>query len=289
MFPVIGAWLLHAIRTQLSRPSEGLVSNYNLTIFLLASEVRPFAHLLKMVQARTLHLQRVVASSASYEDEKVDASKVNDLAKRLEELEAHVAESVAQGLAGGPTANNGQAMDPKHIASEVRRGIQPDLDALNRAIRRYEKRTTVSDFQTDTRFQEIETRLKDTTTLIADAQRNKSISSQRQGILLLLSFPLACFTCIITSITYAFQILWNIVNIPTRMASRCLLYLSSFFESPEGKKSRSSRSNHRTSKSSNGSATPRRKVKGKEVPLTRYPRQDTLQMQKSLPEAKRML
>ena len=40
LFPLLGAYLLHTIRSQLSRPSEGLVSNYNLTIFLLASELR---------------------------------------------------------------------------------------------------------------------------------------------------------------------------------------------------------------------------------------------------------
>ena len=37
LFPLLGAYLLHTIRSQLSRPSEGLVSDYNLTIFLLAS------------------------------------------------------------------------------------------------------------------------------------------------------------------------------------------------------------------------------------------------------------
>ena len=58
--PLLAAYLLHAIRSQLSRPSEGLISNYNLTIFVLASELRPMAHLVKLIQARTLHLQRVV-------------------------------------------------------------------------------------------------------------------------------------------------------------------------------------------------------------------------------------
>ncbi|KAG9920310.1 hypothetical protein KCU98_g22357, partial [Aureobasidium melanogenum] len=36
LFPACAAYLLHVIRGQLSRPSEGLVSDYNLTIFLLA-------------------------------------------------------------------------------------------------------------------------------------------------------------------------------------------------------------------------------------------------------------
>lgn len=240
-----------------------------------------------MVQARTLYLQRVVASSVPDEDEKFDASKVQDLAKRLEELEAHVAESIAQGHADGPSTN----IDPKQVVSEVRKGIQPDLEALNRAIRRYEKRTTVSDFQTDTRFQEIETQLRDTTALAADTQRNRSTTSQRQGVFLLFSFPLACLTWIFNSITLALQVVWNIVNIPTRVASRCLFYLSNLVESPGSKKGGNYRSNRNNSSRSSGSPTLRRKNKGKDIPLSRYPRQDIPQQSraKPLPETKQTM
>jgi hypothetical protein len=35
--PLVGACLLHAIRSQLTRPAEGLVSNYNLTIFVMGT------------------------------------------------------------------------------------------------------------------------------------------------------------------------------------------------------------------------------------------------------------
>lgn len=231
-----------------------------------------------MVQARTLYLQRVVASSASDEEEKVDASKVQDLAKRLEELEAHVAGSIAQGTTGGPPANNGNAVDPKQIVSEVRKGIQPDLEALNRAIRRYEKRTTVSDFQTDTRFQEIEARLKDTTALAADAQRTSTSPSQQQGVFLLLSLPLACFNWLLTSISIGLQIIWNIVNIPTRIASRCLFYIKDTGSRKRG----NYRSNQKNGSSSiNGSAALRRKNKGKDAPFGRYPRQDIPPQSKS--------
>ena len=48
---MLGAYLLHTIRGQLTRPSEGLVSDYNLTIFLCAAEIRPVSHLIKMIHA----------------------------------------------------------------------------------------------------------------------------------------------------------------------------------------------------------------------------------------------
>ena len=53
-FPALSSYLLHTIRGQLSRPSEGLVSDYNLTIFLFAAELRPISHLIGMVRARTV-------------------------------------------------------------------------------------------------------------------------------------------------------------------------------------------------------------------------------------------
>lgn len=168
LFPVVGAWLLHAIRAQLSRPSEGLVSNYNMTIFLLASEIRPLSHLVKLIQARTLHLQRVVASGV-LDDNKIDTSKVLDIAKRLEELEAHVADTAedAQKKTDGSSERT-----LVQATLDMRKTIQPELDALNRAVRRYEKRTTISALQTEARLQELESRLKDVVVLAAAAQRN---------------------------------------------------------------------------------------------------------------------
>lgn len=183
LFPVVGAWLLHAIRAQLSRPSEGLVSNYNLTVFLLASEIRPLSHLVKLIQARTLHLQRVV-SSGLLDDNKIDTSKVLDIAKRLEELEAHVADTAedAQQTIDGPSERT-----LAQATSDMRKTIQPELDALNRAVRRYEKRTTISALQTEARLQELESRLKDVVVLAAAAQRNAE-NVPRNYILILMNW-----------------------------------------------------------------------------------------------------
>ena len=170
--PLIGAWLLHAIRAQLSRPSEGLVSNYNLTIFLLGSEILPVSHLIKMIQSRTLHLQRIVTSDP-YAQERIDPSRLQDLGKRLDELESHVADKSS---AASDTATQ---VNTKGAAVEVRKLIQPELDALNRAIRRYEKRTTILTIQTESRLQHIESRMADAITLAAAAERG--IAASRRG------------------------------------------------------------------------------------------------------------
>jgi hypothetical protein len=213
VFPVIGTWLLHAIRSSLSRPSEGLVSNYNLTIFLLASEIRPFAHLLKLGQARTLHLQRVVASN---HDDEINTEKVRDLSKRLEELEAHVAEAAASRLASS------SSMDAKYSPDlitqavvESRRALSPDIEALNRAVRRYEKRTALTALQTDTRFQQLEAQTRDAIALAAAAQR-ASLNRRQSYAFTLIDWASAC-------IVVPTQIAVSILSLPGRIASRCLL------------------------------------------------------------------
>ncbi|PKX97048.1 uncharacterized protein P174DRAFT_438829 [Aspergillus novofumigatus IBT 16806] len=232
IFPIVGTWLLHAIRSKLSRPSEGLVSNYNLTIFLLASEIRPFAHLLKMVQARTLHLQRVVAASAD-DEEKLDPNKIKDLAKRLEELEAHVAETAAARL---PSESSNHAQDREQLqnlisqaTAEIRKGFQPEIDALNRAVRRYEKRTALTSFQTEAKFQALETQVHDAIALAAAAQRS---GSRRP-----LSTLSRLFNSIYAIILLPVQIFVSLASLPFQLSTRCLQYCKDMLLSKPARKS----------------------------------------------------
>jgi len=204
----MGAWLLHAIRGKLSRPSEGLVSNYNLTIFLLASELRPLIHLVKMGQSRTLHLQRI-ANTSPYEEDKVDEEKVLDLSRRLEELEALVAEASTETGASGSSNKNAV-----QVTTEVRRALQPDLDALNRAVRRYEKRATILTMQTESRLQDLESRMTDAISLAAAAERSNQ--SQRQ------SFAAILIDWLCAAMVLPMQVLWEFVSLPARIAAKVL-------------------------------------------------------------------
>jgi len=168
IFPLLGAYLLHTIRSQLSRPSEGLVSNYNLTIFLLASELRPMAHLVKLIQSRTLHLQRIVNANP-YDSNGKDSADIKDLVHRIEDLEAR---SSITDPSSSMTEANLSGKQSAVLTTEVRRGLQPDLDALNRAVRRYEKRATLQAFQTESRLLDLEARLSDAISLAAAAAKN---------------------------------------------------------------------------------------------------------------------
>ncbi|KAJ5512592.1 hypothetical protein N7463_002144 [Penicillium fimorum] len=216
IFPIVGTWLLHTIRSSLSRPSEGLVSNYNLTIFLLASEVRPVAHLLRLVQKRTLHLQRIITSST---DPVINPTTLDDLTKRLEELEAHVAETATARLATQtnlPPKEQDQLESSSivaHAAIETRKSIQPDIEALNRAVRRYEKRSALFTLQTDQRFARLETKAADAIALAAAAQR--SVESRRSNyVLVLLDWACAC-------VVVPVQIALSVSGLPGRAVSGC--------------------------------------------------------------------
>ncbi|CAD6447596.1 4225a7fd-1cb3-4e22-817d-0b2e8e4be9a9 [Sclerotinia trifoliorum] len=209
--PIVGAYILHSIRSQLSRPSEGLVSNYNLTIFLLASELRPMAHLVRLLRARTLHLQRVVNSNP-YDDSIGKTSEhIQELIQRLEKLETRASNvDISAGNAPEPLLNGKQSAI---LTTEVRRTMQPDLDALNRAVRRYEKRATLQSFQTESRLLDLEARLNDAISLAAAAANN----SQRRGafgivfdwIASAMTFPLQAFG---TIASLPFKTLLSVVN-----------------------------------------------------------------------------
>ncbi|CAL3964615.1 hypothetical protein PZA11_002412 [Diplocarpon coronariae] len=166
LFPALGAYLLHTIRAQLTRPSEGLVSNYNLTIFLLASELRPMAHLVKLIQARTLHLQRVVGANPADSSPGNATGGMKDITRRLEDLEARGSKAGPHDPTAEPALSSKQSA---MLSAEVRRSLQPDLDALNRAVRRYEKRATLQAFQTESRLHDLESRLNDAISLAAAA------------------------------------------------------------------------------------------------------------------------
>ncbi|EFE44929.1 conserved hypothetical protein [Trichophyton verrucosum HKI 0517] len=145
LFPVLAAYLLHSIRFKLSRPSEGLVSNYSLTLFLLAAEIRPVSHLLKMVQARTLYLQRVVECNQprSLSDKVPGSDAIAELSNRLDELESRF--STASLELNSVEESQSKLHPPKELVEEARKAMKSDIYTLDKLVRSQEKRyTTIS-------------------------------------------------------------------------------------------------------------------------------------------------
>ncbi|KIH92922.1 hypothetical protein SPBR_02454 [Sporothrix brasiliensis 5110] len=104
--PIAGAYLLHALRSQLTRPSEGLVSNFNLAVFILAAE---------LVKSRTLHLQRIVHVNPYREEEEryrerraleeqEQNERLADLLHRFESLEQQTKAAVSEAASASASA-----------------------------------------------------------------------------------------------------------------------------------------------------------------------------------------
>lgn len=152
------------------------MSNFNLTIFLLAAELRPMSHLVKLVQARTLHLQRVVKDNPYQSVDEQQNEDISHIRERIEELEARIPAAPLQTQSGGPSSiSKGVPIDEKDmsvVSAGVRKHLQPELDALNRAVRRYEKRAALQAMQTESRLLDLEARLGDAISLAAAATRS---------------------------------------------------------------------------------------------------------------------
>ncbi|KAL7960804.1 hypothetical protein V8C34DRAFT_275772 [Trichoderma compactum] len=202
ILPMLSAYLLHYIRGQLSRPSEGLVSNFNLTIFLMAAELRVLSHIITLVQSRTLHLQKIVQDSP-FGQRVGTETLLEEMLRRLERLETL---STSQ---GNVIAGHGESLGTTTatVSRDVRNAIQPELDALNRAVRRYEKKATVLQLQTEARFSQMHARLEDTLSLAAAAAKQPN---QRQSLL-----PWA-WKLIVTAATFPFKVSLEILALPLK-------------------------------------------------------------------------
>ncbi|KAJ8106180.1 hypothetical protein OPT61_g9710 [Boeremia exigua] len=211
--PLIGACLLHTIRGQL-KVTEGLVSDYNLTIFVMVAELRPIARLMKMQEEHMFHLQRIVKTDPQ---DLLNPNDAQAIALRLSELE---------GRLSGPMENND--LETSRVAAEVQQGLQKQLDAITRAIRRYEKRSASQTMQIEARFQEVDLRLRDALSLAAAAAR----TGQRPGIIA------SVFSWLINLVNNSLQIAWDVALYPFRTVLAVAVEVKSYFVKDEERQSR---------------------------------------------------
>ena len=174
VFPVLAAYLLHTIRAQLSKSSTVLVSDFNLTIFVLAAEIRPCQQLIRLVSSRTLYLQRIV-TDVNDPFERAKPGDMEAVEARVATVEAKLAEQAAA-LPTGAIAQKTEVADL--IAAEIKKRCDQRFEALERAMRRYEKRSTTLNMLTEQRLNAHENRIQDSFSLAAVAAEH----SKHRGI-----------------------------------------------------------------------------------------------------------
>lgn len=158
-----------------------------------------------LVQSRTLHLQRIVHENPFPSE---STSQLSDLKERLEALEARPSSgSPSRHRNGTPEGITGK--QEATLVRDVRNVIQPELDALNRAVRRYEKKATVLSLQTEARFNAMDTRLNDAISLAAAAAKH---SNSQPGLIQWLA------ESIIDLVMLPFRGLFSLMLFPFRTA-----------------------------------------------------------------------
>lgn len=161
----------------------------------------------------------------------MSSATVNDLHHRLAEIEKHIADTNTNGSNG--TATKSPTAD---LVPQVRKTLQPDLDALNRAVRRYEKRATLLSLQTESRLQDLGKRLGDAITLAAAAERSSQSSRQRRASGVGLVFDL--FDDVAAIVSLSIQICWTVVTSPWRFVASLVGSVAAGAEGWVGKKVR---------------------------------------------------
>lgn len=209
--PLLGAYILHTIRSSLSNFGDELVSNMHLTLFVLGAELRPVRQTIRLVQARTLHLQKLVRQDP-HAVEQIGQATLQDLSRRMNEIEVSYSDTVAK--------HQSTSLAPPAVSTDsfkqAQTAIQIQIDALTRAVRRYEKRTTAQTIQGEARLQDLESRLKDALSLAAVAAG----ASRNSGTFMTLLNWLSSI------VVLPLQALQTVVLYPLNLASKTLLELS---------------------------------------------------------------
>ncbi|KAF2272752.1 uncharacterized protein EI97DRAFT_461695 [Westerdykella ornata] len=193
--PIAGAIVLHAIRSQLNRPPDGIVENTNLTLFVAVAEFRPLSHVLNL---RTAHLTRAHRIPDAQNGARLDSAGLQDIVNRVTDLEERVAEPVRV-IADSESSR---------MNAVAQKNLQSQLDALYRAVRRYEKRHVTFEQRTEERFKALEAEVKDALALAAAAAR----TAHRPGMVS------RALTWLVTLASDVFNTGWAIVSYPWRLA-----------------------------------------------------------------------
>ncbi|KAK6353525.1 hypothetical protein TWF696_005488 [Orbilia brochopaga] len=188
--PLLGAWLLHSIRSQLSRPGESLLSTFNITVFVLGAEIRPSAHIINLIRSRTRQLQNA--------RQRPPPSKIQEMTSKIEELSLQL-----------QLLRNAVNHEDEMLGS-LKKGIQPDLDALNRAVRRYERKEALQSAQTEERLAYLDRRINDALTLAASAAASAQESRTN-------SVSHIIVTWIAWSISIPFVLVAKAIALPTKV------------------------------------------------------------------------
>lgn len=143
--PLLGACLLDYIRASLARPANGLITNFNITVFVLAAELRPLKIAYEYLNGRAEYLQEQLVD--------VVPSRYQELVNKVEALEARLSQGT---------------LPEQHIDSH--RGVSTpnalskegtDLNQIKYALRKFEKHEAQLRLEYEAKFYSLERQFAD--------------------------------------------------------------------------------------------------------------------------------
>ena len=214
--PALTSYALHEARQYLARPAGSPVENASFLLFVIAAELRPMRQVCKLLFAHTLYLQRVVTSYDVLEDNKL-TTMTDDLKKQREEMAElkNRLENLLPVSNGSPpimVETQPNRTPPSSDVDSKVVTIQTQVNALNRAVRQYEKRAITQQLAVEGRLRGLEARINDSLTLAAAATR----TNQKQNLV---------WDFLTSLLLFPIHLLQTIFTWPLTMLSQCYRFL----------------------------------------------------------------
>lgn len=192
--PAAGGYLLSKLRDQLSRPSEGLISDFNITIFVLAAELRPLRHLIRHLRGKTINLQSNL---------RFPPSRLEEMQEQIDNLQMEFRNLAALSERISERDGDLDALHSKYPRSQITN--IPYLTPLAGAVRKYEKKEAIHSARTNNKLLELDARVNDAISL-ADAVASRSprqslIGYTADWVKYVVFFPITTTTNVLALIT----------------------------------------------------------------------------------------
>jgi hypothetical protein len=154
--PLLGGFILDYVRAHLS-PHRTYITNFNITLFVLASSIRPMTHVASLFKKRALHLQEVVH---------YPTTEVEHLKHRLGKMEEDLA-----------TLKKSHATK-KELSSNLTNVVQPELNSISKTLKRVEKKEQYLRSYSEERFQYMDNKIRDFDAFVAYQLEQEAIHKQ---------------------------------------------------------------------------------------------------------------
>ncbi|ORY87780.1 hypothetical protein BCR37DRAFT_375672 [Protomyces lactucae-debilis] len=189
--PILGACLLHYVRTIMGRPTNGLISNFNITIFVLAAEIRPIKIAHEFLSSRSDHLHE--------ELQDVPPSKYDALAHKFDDLLQDFS------LLQQKVSSDDSSMR-KNVSGIVTHASDDSgqLDAVKSAVRHFERQNHQEKKLLRAQLQELGARLDRLERRNLDLPTHNTPGSAFESIM---TFPMRLFYRCWTILTFPFRLL----------------------------------------------------------------------------------